>query len=661
MGSPKDWGRVFCSCLVAFVLCAMTMLFDAVPASAIPTYHKAVTCDFPEQDIECGIVRVFENRSSESGSLLELNIYVIKSPSAEPASDPIVVLTGGPGIRAKDDVYTFYDLGPLRRNRDIIIVDQRGTDSRTDLCPDVNSDRLRLIYSDLESEEIAKGYARRLEICFDNLRDYGRDVDAINNRASALDIRDLRIALGIDQWNVLGVSYGTALGLEVMTIDRDGIRAAVLDSLSPIDIPWDEDATANYYESLVKLSRLCLASFSCSRTYGDLFDLRTRAVESLTANPLSFRYFVDVNARARGTSSTGVLNDHDLTYIVGALSYFEQDVNLVPLLLQAVLDRDSEIVSEIVTYQIERLESYTADDGTLYAVACGLNDMPDSEVSTVQSDKSETAIPPYDDLRIGYYCGLLGLKPLPKRELLFDRVTMPTLLMSGEYDPVTPPKWGAHVEGLLPNAQHLVFPHGFHSVSSTPCGNTILAQFIDDPERELDVSCADDDDPIVFAGGLVGSRIGEKFWGYEASPLVWVGYALPVLVMLIWLMVQGATAARFGTGAVSHANLAILLASFMLVYAAWLIASLAQTYALHWNIVWMGIGFVPLYTSLFTWMTPIGLIAGPVLAVQSVKEMRKGTLAERKGWERIAVGVSVLVLCLLLVRDGVVPDLIRFF
>jgi len=650
-GSPDLYFRRF-----LFALLVMLVSFAAAPAAAIPTFQKADTCDFSEHDIECGIVRVLEDRSAGSGALLEINIYTVKSFALEPAPDPIVFLTGGPGNQAKNDVYSLYVADALREKRDIIVVDQRGTDDRSDLCPDLASDNLRTMYLDRTFEEAEADYERRLDVCFDQLHANGRNIDAINNRDSALDIRDVRLALGIERWNVWGVSYGTALGLEVMTIDRDGIRAAILDSLVPIDIPWDQDLIANYYESLSRLSDYCLKKPACRLNYGDLSALRAKALQSLKQNPMRFPYYFDYDARALGRSSVGILNDHDLATLVHGLSYFDTDVNLVPLFLQAVLDRDERTVSAIVTYQLSMLNAYAMDDGTHFAVACSINDVPAGDVSSGPS-----GFLPYDDLRLDPHCRRLGLKALQNRTMSFDRVTVPTLLMSGEFDPVTPPKWGTHVEGLLPKARHLIFPQGFHAVSSTPCGESILTAFVDDPEGNYDVSCAYDAEPILFASGLVTSRIGERFVGYLATPISWVIFALPLLILVIWLMVQGVTAARFGVGAVSHSSSAVLVAGLMVVYAAWLGASLAETYAAHSNIVWMGIGFVPLITGLFTWMTPIGLIAGPVLAVQSAKEMRRGTLAEPKGWERIAVGVSVLILCLLLVRDGVVPDLIRFF
>jgi pimeloyl-ACP methyl ester carboxylesterase len=80
-------------------------------------------------------------------------------------------------------------------------------------------------------------------------------------------------------------------------------------------------------------------------------------------------------------------------------------------------------------------------------------------------------------------------------ENFYQAVTanIPTLILSGDLDPVTPPSNGEYPAKTLPNSHHIVVKHTAHIVATSTCANKIVNEFLTtkDP-KALDESCLDD-------------------------------------------------------------------------------------------------------------------------------------------------------------------------
>ena len=230
----------------------------AAPASADggyrPTYQE-VKCNkglfkgrIPAKlHPECGFLTVKENRLEpvSADNTVVLPVVIIPVRTKTPAPDPLVMLSGGPGDGGIDAFLagglSEYPLAQLAANRDVILLDQRGTgDAEPGLyCPEVY-DAFHEVYGTTGSgvdglEIVHSAYA----VCINRLRAEGVDVNTYNNHHSAKDLRDLRRALGIEQWNVYGQSYGTMLALELMRQEPWRLRSAILDSSLP---PYSQGA-----------------------------------------------------------------------------------------------------------------------------------------------------------------------------------------------------------------------------------------------------------------------------------------------------------------------------------------------------------------------------------------------------------------------------------
>ena len=229
-------------CLVA--ACATTHSSRPPSGSTGAASYQTTPCPqpniagFPDLDfpsgVQCGYLTVLENRAKPDGR--RIRIFVMRAPavSATPKPDPIVYLSGGPGGAGSFEVAFMVKHG-LNADREVIFVDQRGThraDPRLG-CPGWEQFLYDSVSLPFAAESTTAADAAALKECRDQWAAAGVDLAAYNSTENAADIADLRVALGIDTWNVYGVSYGSKLALIVLRNHPQGIRSVVLDSVSP--------------------------------------------------------------------------------------------------------------------------------------------------------------------------------------------------------------------------------------------------------------------------------------------------------------------------------------------------------------------------------------------------------------------------------------------
>lgn len=260
--------RLFRPTILILVL-MLSMVF--IQAQSADFSEDDCLFDVPSgQEITCGYLTVPENRQTNSGATIELPVVIFHSFSNSPAPDPIIYLEGGPGGSAVAAADLWFN-SPLRNDRDVIIFDQRGTGFAE---PSLNCD-------ELDDEEGIDAVAD----CQDRLLSQGIDLTAYNSRENAADVNDLRLALGYDQVNLYGVSYGTRLGLTVMRDFPEGLRSVVLDSVYPPNIDTNYNVAIDTYNLMSLMFADCESDSVCSREFPDLENRFYDALDSLDSNP----------------------------------------------------------------------------------------------------------------------------------------------------------------------------------------------------------------------------------------------------------------------------------------------------------------------------------------------------------------------------------------
>jgi len=198
----------------------------ACPTKPVPTTLPA--------NARCGFLVVPENRAKPDGRTIDLTVGIVPAASRHPAPDPLVYLAGGPGGYPLGEAQTLIAAG-FNRDRELIIISQRGDlygpPNPAPTCPEADRAFQRTLGLPLDGSQATRLNVAAAQACYQRLVAAGSDLGAYNTTENAADVADLRVALGIRQWNVFGTSYGTNLAMTLMREHPQGIRSVTLDSV----------------------------------------------------------------------------------------------------------------------------------------------------------------------------------------------------------------------------------------------------------------------------------------------------------------------------------------------------------------------------------------------------------------------------------------------
>ena len=250
-------------------------------------------CEFEAPDtvdVLCGYLIVPEDRSDPDSQPISLHVAVFTSESEEPAPDPIVYLEGGPGGHALEIVpFIFEDrIAPFLTNRHFIVFDQRGVGySEPNLdCPELIALTHETLDQQLSVEEQRAGGLSASLACRDRLIGEGVNLKAYTSAENAADLNALRQALGYEEWNLYGISYGTRLALTAMRDHPEGIRSVVLDSAYPLQVDLPTSLLSNADRAFSQLFGACRENPACSGAYPNLESTFFELVQRLNADPV---------------------------------------------------------------------------------------------------------------------------------------------------------------------------------------------------------------------------------------------------------------------------------------------------------------------------------------------------------------------------------------
>jgi len=469
-----------------------------------PMYEEADCPDGVPDDprVTCGVLTVPENRAAPEGAQVRIPVATVAPPGGDPptAPDPIVFLDGGPGLPGLRQVQLFLDVD-FGGGRNMITFDQRGTGaSEPSLdCPETHAFTFAAVGTpNSTEEEEAAGREAQLE-CRARLIDSGVNLDMYDTTTNAQDVADLRVAMGIDEWNLFGVSYGTQLGLEVMRSHPTGIRAAILDSVTPphLSSVFDEVSFVERFDRVLNLlAERCGEDPGCAAEYPDPLGEFQRMVERYEAEP--FRG--TVTNPLTGEPLDVVVTGQDI--VAGAFqAYYDSSlIPLLPSLTRQLLNGDTSIIPPLVQRSI--------DEPVLrHAEAMGISVNCADEAAVLDPDQEDEIASLIEErpLWAGFIgdgaeiCEAWDVEPAP--EGFNEPVTsdVRTLVLAGEFDPVTPPEMSRSAADHLGDAAYVEFPGlGHGEVFAHDCPRQIFRAFIDDPDAPVDTSCVAEMGPPDF-------------------------------------------------------------------------------------------------------------------------------------------------------------------
>lgn len=490
----------------------------SVPAAADDDSYdfRMVSCDAPQfvgrlpagMDVECGLLTVPENRDLPmvEGNTVVLPVAIVQSTGTLPAPDPIVMLNGGPGGGGLEYFLGGVFGGPptapdyileLLEDRDVILVDQRGAGRAepTTSCPS----ELPVLY-EIFGDDQDPVYEKQVLLadmilgCLDDLRASGVDLDQYDTPTIAKDLKALRAALGVSKWNVYGHSYGGQVALELMRVQRGGLRSVVLDApVLPYADQWSLAAWAAAAEP-------GFGAIAAEYGVADI-DARLTAIrEKFDANPYQ--------TSDPYTTAPLVLTGKDAMHVLHSGMYLPDFIPLLELFMSNLEAYGTPAEFDLgvylgfptgvvpTTYDLYFLffaglksDSYA---GMVHSIACAdqARIMEAVDLPTLDADY------PYGDMHIDFpdyaqLCEQIDVDPIPWGAYQVNRTSTPTMVRQGLLDHVVEPDGSRDlVQRLGPRVQYLEFPTYGHNIQDYgACTTDTLVQFVNNPTEQVDTTC----------------------------------------------------------------------------------------------------------------------------------------------------------------------------
>lgn len=470
---------------VSLVAVALLAMIQVTSASRQDTARNTVAlkpCEIRGvKDAKCGTFEVFENRATRQGRKISINILVLPATGEKREPDPLFYFAGGPGSAATEDARGIAQiLAPIRENRDLVFVDQRGTGQSNPLNCDLfdPANPQSFFGAFLPLDAVRK--------CREQLEQKA-DLTLYTTNIAMDDIDDVRAALGYEKINLYGGSYGTRAALVYLRRHPQRVRAAVLHGVSPTNQFMPLHFPRDTERALQGVLSECEADEACRKAFPQVKADAKRVLDQLSKGPVE----ADVQIPNSKDSVKLKLNRNLAAEAIRYMLYSPGSASRVPLVLHRAAEGNyGPLASAAFLYRTFLVA--TGSNGMYLSVTCA-EDLP--RVKAVDAEKlgANTFL---GDYRYRDQSAACQLWPKAKVDANYAdpvRSDKPVLIVTGEWDPVTPPANGDAVAKTLKNSLHLVIPDGAHGLAdleNIDCLQRAITKFISSGAvKDVDTSC----------------------------------------------------------------------------------------------------------------------------------------------------------------------------
>lgn len=466
----------------AFLALTLWTALAALPTRA--SVQDLEPCDGMEGAL-CGTLTVFEDRAAASGRTLDLNVVVLPATGEEARPDPLFILTGGPGQGATTVAEPLLRGGlPLRQERDVVLVDQRGTGGSNPLACAPPADPWGFFGSIFGPEEV-RACRRALEA--------KADLTLYTTPVAADDLDQVREWLGYDRINLWGMSYGTRAAMVYLRRHPEHARSAILEGVAALN----HFTPVHYaYDAQLALDRLlgeCEADPACAEAFPRVRHELRVLVDRLRRGPAATRFETPGGEEVEVGYSLG-----DFGYTVRGMLYGNGQAMALPAWIHhAAAEEDFSAFARAYYQRAAGLAQFVAD-GLYLSIMCS-EDVPYFSDEEVRRFTEGTFLGDYLVRDYRRACSLWPRGEIPEGYHEPVATDAPVLILSGDRDPVTPPSWGEEGAREMSSALHLVFARQGHGVSFNPCVQGIYREFLEAGSVEgLETSCIEELEAPVF-------------------------------------------------------------------------------------------------------------------------------------------------------------------
>lgn len=434
-----------------------------------------------------------ENRALPDGRRIAFRLALIRSDAATVAPDPLVLLAGGPGQAATESWSQVAGaLALARRTRHVILLDQRGTGGSNALrCDETEVEgQGKDVVAAAQSHAVDAAAARTLaQRCLARIGD-SADPAQYTTSAAVEDLEALRQALAVPALNLVGVSYGTRVAQQYARRYPQGVRSLVLDGVAPNDVVLGADFARSLDDALRARFALCDAEPACRERFGKVYDELYALRARLEEKPLPVSLRDPLTFAPLSTS----LDADTFAGLVRLYAYAPETAALLPLAIH-------EAAAGNAAPLMGQASLITADLGATLTSGMGLSVICAEDADLLQPRAGESSLILGADFIEGLraQCEVWPRGTRPPDFSAPLKSDVPSLLLSGQYDPVTPPRYGDQVAKGLSRSRHLVAPGQGHNVIGRGCLPRLVARFVDTLETDtLDAGCIADMGPTPF-------------------------------------------------------------------------------------------------------------------------------------------------------------------
>jgi pimeloyl-ACP methyl ester carboxylesterase len=421
---------------------------------------------YPGIKARCGTMLRPENPADPASAQIEIRVAVVPALNLNPENDPVVPLAGGPGQGAVE-FYSNYAgaFEQVRRNRDILLVDQRGTgeSSRMD-CP-IDDDAL-LFEGDFSLEDTI----RFIGECLENLP---HDPRYFSTSVAITDLEAVREALGYTALNLYGVSYGTRVAQHFARRYPGSTRTVVIDGVVPPQIALGPEIATESQKAVDRILARCVEDEPCRESFPDIEATFTAVVAQLREAPIE----VSVPHPSTGRAELLAFGEAELAGAVRLLAYSPPTIALLPLFVhEAGQGNWVPLASQYMMTAIAMSDALAL--GMHNTVMC-TEDMPFLDKATIDYDGIAASYMGTFQLEaLEAICTDWPQGPIDAEFKVPLATDIPFLLLSGDADPITPPRYAEMAAVDLTNATHLIGKHQGHGQLAVGCTSRLVADFV---------------------------------------------------------------------------------------------------------------------------------------------------------------------------------------
>lgn len=432
----------------------------------------------------CATVPVRE--SAGSNRMLELRVVVLPAHSTSPLPDPILPLAGGPGQGAAELAAPFGQrFATYRDQRDIVLVDQRGTGRSNGLRCDAPSATAELMGTLFDHA--------RLPGCRDNLQ-FTSDLTRYTTMAAARDYEVVLDHLGYREVNIIGISYGSRLGLEIARQLPRRVRTLTIEAVVPPTFAWPGLGAVDADKALSTLIDDCASDASCRQAFP-----RFRHDVDLAFTRLREPAAVTVRDPATGATERVRFGQSDLAYATRGILYGNDALSL-PIWFRNASAGDFTTLAQAYVNRARNLDAQISL-GVHFGIYCA-EDLPFVNWPAAEAAAHGTHLGTFLLDQYRRACAVWPRAQVDGSVREPVQTSTPTLVMAGRRDPVTPPRTAEEAVRTLPRSRLIIWPHGSHGTDglvSPQCRASLMRDFLRtaDPDA-LSVDCVTRDQPLPF-------------------------------------------------------------------------------------------------------------------------------------------------------------------